>query len=952
MKKGKPCWMDPLEDLDANNEAITTYCLPIYSAEGKRIGIMGVDVTINMLSRIILAAKPSENSYSVMLGSDGSFIIHPDSTKRLNETVYTELKHGSDPSVKEAVDAMMSGQKGYKRIRKDGKDCYVFYQPFTRNVDTDRYLADMGWSVGIVYPEEDIFGDYNRLLTYVLLIAFIGILLLVLLCRFIIHRRLLPLIFLTKSAHRIANGHYDEAIPDSHQDDEIGQLQNHFQHMQVAMAKHVDELEHLNIELQERGERLRVAYHQAQAADRLKTSFLHNMTNQMLSPVQMISERVTDLYQMQTMKSQDLDRMADDIQKQGEVITELLNHLLELASKLGVSILLLSILVFVASLGVMFVQSRLMLRKKATERIVCVLDNTVQRVRTCMNRVETATNSNGWMALEYLNPDSLLTISRHVVSVNPHVNGCSITTEPDVFPELGPFSVYSIKEGDSVLTVREAAYDYYNQVWYKLPKTQARPCWTDPFNDYNDNSLYTKNIIASYCKPLYSDDGRFLGVISTDLSFKHLKETIVEKQPYPNTYFALVNSEGRYIIHPDSTKEFNKTIFEDLNAETQPDLVALGHEMTTGGKGNMRVTVNGTSCLVCYQPIPDTKWCLALVIPDREILQTYYRLAYVIVSLIVIGLIIILLITWKIVDQSIKPLSQLLAQLQIIAQGYYDEHISHTERRDAVGRLQNSFATMQESLNRHVTDISHAAEEARLRNEELVKATKMAEEADRQKTIFIQNVTHQIRTPLNIIMGFAQVLRNSNGEIPHDEVKKIVDMMDHNAKTLSRMLLMLYDSSDAGASVELQIHTDEMVSCNEVANESINFTREHFPEINVRLESDLPDAYRLRTNRLYLMRTLRELLYNAAKYSNGAIVLFRIQDTGNTIRFIVEDQGPGMSEAYQEKMYEPFTKVNELSEGLGLGLPLSKRHSRSLGGDLFLDTSYHDGCRFILELPK
>jgi hypothetical protein len=73
-----------------------------------------------------------------MLGSDGSFIIHPDSTKRLNETVYTELKHGSDPSVKEAVDAMMSGQKGYKRIKMNGKDCYVFFQPFTRNVDTDR----------------------------------------------------------------------------------------------------------------------------------------------------------------------------------------------------------------------------------------------------------------------------------------------------------------------------------------------------------------------------------------------------------------------------------------------------------------------------------------------------------------------------------------------------------------------------------------------------------------------------------------------------------------------------------------------------------------------------------------------------------------------------------------------------------------------------------------------
>ena len=623
-----------------------------------------------------------------------------------------------------------------------------------------------------------------------------------------------------------------------------------------------------------------------------------------------------------------------------------------LSLKLGVSILFLSFLVFVVCLGVMFFQSRLLLRKQVAEHVSSVLDNTVSRVSGCMTAVETATNVNGWMALGFLNLDSLLNLTHRVVFFNSHVNGCSITTEPDVFPELGPFSAYSIREGDSIVTTREGAYDYYDQIWYKQPKQLAKPCWTDPFDDYNDSSLYTKNIIASYCKPLYMDDGRFIGVISSDLALNRLKEAIADKQPYPNTYFVMVNSEGRFIIHPDSTQELNKNIFEDLDPEKQPDLIALGHEMTIGAKGHMQVSINGTPCLVCFQPVPDTRWCLALVIPDREILQAYYRLAYIIIPLIVIGLVVILLITRRIVAQAIEPLNQLLTQSQELASGNYAERIPHTKRDDAVGQLQNSFATMQESLDRHVSDIKKAADETKRSNEKLVETAQLAEEADRQKTIFIQNVTHQVRTPLNIIMGFAQVLRNSNGEIPHDEVKKIVDMMDHNAKTLSRMLLMLYDSSDAGASVELQIHTDEMVSCNEVANESINYTREHFPEINVRLESDLPDAYRLRTNRLYLMRTLRELLYNAAKYSDGAIVLFRIQETGNTIRFIVEDQGPGMSEAYQEKMYEPFTKVNELSEGLGLGLPLSKRHSRSLGGDLFLDTSYHDGCRFILELPK
>ena len=53
-----------------------------------------------------------------------------------------------------------------------------------------------------------------------------------------------------------------------------------------------------------------------------------------------------------------------------------------------------------------------------------------------------------------------------------------------------------------------------------------------------------------------------------------------------------------------------------------------------------------------------------------------------------------------------------------------------------------------------------------------------------------------------------------------------------------------------------------------------------------------------------------------------------------------------------ENIFKPFAKVDDLSEGLGLGLPLSKRHAVNMGGDLTLDTDYHDGCRFIVELPK
>jgi signal transduction histidine kinase len=100
------------------------------------------------------------------------------------------------------------------------------------------------------------------------------------------------------------------------------------------------------------------------------------------------------------------------------------------------------------------------------------------------------------------------------------------------------------------------------------------------------------------------------------------------------------------------------------------------------------------------------------------------------------------------------------------------------------------------------------------------------------------------------------------------------------------------------------------------------------------------------------MRTIRELLYNSAKYSDGKHVVMYVTQTENTVRFIVEDIGIGLSEEQQDMIFMPFGKINDLSEGLGLGLPLAKHHVQGLGGDLTLDTTYRDGCRFVVELPK
>ena len=624
-----------------------------------------------------------------------------------------------------------------------------------------------------------------------------------------------------------------------------------------------------------------------------------------------------------------------------------------LSWKLSLGILLMAIPIFVLSIGFLFIHSRDKVKKEATEHAASVVNTTMQHITRFMDIVETATDVNDWEVTAHLDPDSILAISRGIVVLNGHIDGCSISTEPNIFPKYGRnFSAYTVREADTITTVIEEPYEYFEKVWYKTPHLQGKPCWVVYYDESDSLALTLDGMIASYSKPLYNENKHFVGVISTDLSLIRLSKVITSETPYEGSYFIMTGSEGRYLLHPDSTQLFTKTIYADANPRENTDIFALGHEMTTGKTGSMSVKINGEQCLVSYQTVPGTNWSLALVCPERSILRNYNRLNYIIAPLFIIGFILVLLFSSITVAQAIHPLYKLTGNLQRITSGHYDEQIPRSPRYDVVSRLQNSFATMQESLNDHVNEIRQMNEEALRRNEELVHTSELAKASNQQKTLFIQNVSHQIRTPLNIIMGFAQVLKESKGLMPDEEARSVTDMMRHNAMLLNRMVLMLSDCSARGVTLELYASKEEEVSCVEVAQESIDQVRGNYPNFDFRLTVDLPDDFYITTNRHYLLISVRELLNNAANYSTGGYAWLRVTEYLSKIRFIVQDEGPGIPEEESDRMFEMFTKVNDLSEGLGLGLALTKRHIQNLGGIVFLDESYTEGCRMIIELPK
>ena len=201
----------------------------------------------------------------------------------------------------------------------------MFYKPFERTMVPGRSMEKLCWSAGIVYPEDDIFGDYNDLSYYVILIAVICLLVIYLLCHAIIHRQLKPLSMLTESAQRIAKGNFTEPIPDSRQEDEIGRLQDNFQQMQQSLATNIGQLEQIQNTLKEHGESLRKAYARAQKADSMKTTFLHNMTDQMTNPAVTIREDVDMLCKGTGNRSQ----LADEIIDNGKTIADLLDNLIK-----------------------------------------------------------------------------------------------------------------------------------------------------------------------------------------------------------------------------------------------------------------------------------------------------------------------------------------------------------------------------------------------------------------------------------------------------------------------------------------------------------------------------------------------------------------------------------------------------------------------------------------------
>ena len=252
-------------------------------------------------------------------------------------------------------------------------------------------------------------------------------------------------------------------------------------------------------------------------------------------------------------------------------------------------------------------------------------------------------------------------------------------------------------------------------------------------------------------------------------------------------------------------------------------------------------------------------------------------------------------------------------------------------------------------------------------NEELRIANERAKVSSKMKSEFIRNISHEIRTPLNIVSGFTQILTKPDIDLPDDEKADLRERVTENTDRITGLVDRMLELSDASS--EALIERNDQTNVVDIVSQAIDHskialhTRPGRSSLGTMLSLEDTDSavvfevnqiqmIHLRTNKIYAIRALAQLLENAAKFTKEGSITLSMTYTDSKVCFSVEDTGIGIPADQTEHIFEEFVQLDTFADGTGIGLTIARSIAQRMGGNLWLDTSYTGGSRFVLELLR
>ena len=463
--------------------------------------------------------------------------------------------------------------------------------------------------------------------------------------------------------------------------------------------------------------------------------------------------------------------------------------------------------------------------------------------------------------------------------------------------------------------------------------------------------------ISYVSNSLTVDDSRmvFLEQLSTPITLQ--SETgeitlryfgISQSMTQLNDYFrcdAYENNNSVYVLDNNGFKLFNAndtellkghnvyTVLSQMSYLHGSSFAAAKERLTRTGSCYSNAVLDGTEYYYALKQMENAQWTLAFLVPAKYVAVNTQKLVSIVMIIIIVIAMVFSVITvfvgWSLLRQ--KQQQELQAE------------------KEANLRL--------EQYNIHLTQVN---DELRQAQDIAAEALQSAERASKAKTDFLANMSHDIRTPMNAIIGITTLMKNELHQ--PEKLAEHLDKLENSGQLLLGIINDILDMSriESGKTtlnVEKMNLPQQISQLDSIIRQQAGQRRQTFT-VNTHLQHEnvLADPNRLN-------RVLMNILSNAVKYTpTGGHIRFEVDELPRNehyarYRFVVQDDGIGMSEAYQKTLFDPFTREERSGtnkvQGTGLGMAITKNIVDLMGGSINVESTTGKGTRFevVLEFP-
>jgi signal transduction histidine kinase len=507
---------------------------------------------------------------------------------------------------------------------------------------------------------------------------------------------------------------------------------------------------------------------------------------------------------------------------------------------------------------------------------------------------------------------------------------------------------YEAKADGTIAAEPKQAYEYdpRTRPWWIAGRNAGGPVWTDPYQWFSVPERRKESVLAlAYTRCLRDREGNRLGVLSIDATLDQVDRYLA----------SIVRTEGAFIVLTDAQKRLVGSSFGDVRSGLTPvtdlagsprqverNVATLFRVSDAANSSTFKISLEEQDYWVRQVPLAienGPTWLMTLAVPDSQLLRgakSAVEWMKILGTLFLTAAVISAILLARSVT---RPLRELAGFARQIGAGSFDQRVHPHSTRE--------FDELAQALNTMAANLAERVQ--------ILAEKDAAEEASAIKAKLIAHVSHEFRTPLNAIVGYAEMVKDQARLDGQDRTERDVSNILLASRHLLTLINNLLDLSrvEAGKmrldSVDFSIKT--------LLNEVSETVRPVLEGNDNRFDIVAPpqDA-RMMSDPARLKQILINLLGNAAKFTANGHITLSLELENGVACFTVTDTGPGMSPDQVGRLFEPFGQVQTTRHspqiGAGLGLAISRQLAQLLGGTIEIESEEGKGTKAIVRIPR